>query len=139
MAVQGAAAQGTRRQRGEALARWAPWGPRAPRAKVERRRGPRLALDYLVRHGEGVEVSLPDGTPVGTVERLVARPSAFWPSELVVRTDAGESIRIGADRVLRAHPRQGRLVVGPPGAPRQTPWTSGSRRPPRPKKPEPES
>jgi hypothetical protein len=120
-----------RRTRREALARWAPWGPTARRAIVERQAGPRLELGYLLRHARGVDVTTPDGTRIGTVERLEDETFDFWPSVLVVRTESGERLRIRSDRVLAAHPREGRLVVGPEPEPRVEPWTSGSRRAPK--------
>jgi hypothetical protein len=102
----------TRRQRREAAARRAPWGAGAPRSLVERRPGgPRLRIDYLVRHATGVSVTTPDGTRVGSVERLVTAPYDFWPGELVVRSDAGQRIRIDAQRIVKAYPHEERLVV----------------------------
>jgi hypothetical protein len=119
----------SRRTRRETLARWAPWGPTARRPVVERRAGPRLALGYLVRHALGVEVTGLDGGRIGVVEELRDPTFDFWPSELVVRTDAGERLLIRSDRVVRARPRDGRLVVEPEPAAKTTPWTSGSRSP----------
>ena len=103
----------TRRQRREAAARRAPWGPDAPRSVVERRPGgPRLRIDYLVQHARGVSVTTPDGNRVGSVEGLEVAPYGFWPTGLIVRSDSGQRLRIDAQRVLRAYPHEERLVVG---------------------------